>query len=186
MKLSKILTTSVALGALMLTNVSSAAFITGTLEFFGTSSVTGTAANFNVDFGDMDGGTAGDQAMSLLGTDDLSGENGFANVFDFNSTGLPIAPLWSTTNFSFTLTSLTVDLFTFTGMGAVDNVTLSGSGVLSGAGYDDTKYNWDYSSQGKLTFSANTYAVPEPSIVALLGLGLVGMGVATRRKQKAS
>jgi hypothetical protein len=29
-----------------------------------------------------------------------------------------------------------------------------------------------------------TVSVPEPSIVALFGLGLVGMGVATRRKQK--
>jgi hypothetical protein len=32
--------------------------------------------------------------------------------------------------------------------------------------------------------SSSSVAVPEPSIIALFGLGLVGMGVATRRKQK--
>ncbi len=35
-----------------------------------------------------------------------------------------------------------------------------------------------------LTVGINDVAIPEPSIIALFGLGLVGMGVATRRKQK--
>jgi hypothetical protein len=35
-----------------------------------------------------------------------------------------------------------------------------------------------------LTVGINDVAIPEPSIIALFGLGLVGVGVATRRKQK--
>jgi hypothetical protein len=35
-----------------------------------------------------------------------------------------------------------------------------------------------------LKVAINDVAIPEPSIIALFGLGLVGMGVATRRKQK--
>ena len=36
---------------------------------------------------------------------------------------------------------------------------------------------------GDRTYSANVTAVPEPSIIALFGLGLVGLGFARRRRQ---
>ena len=39
--------------------------------------------------------------------------------------------------------------------------------------------------QGNRTYSANVTMVPEPSIIALMGLGLAGLGFARRRKQKA-
>jgi hypothetical protein len=200
MNLLKIISSTVAIGTLCFAGISSATFITGQIEFTGNSVVTGTSANFNIDFSDftamdlaLDAGFkstdfAGAQALTSNGTDDLASIVGLAaTMSDFNSTGLPIAPLWVTDDFSFDLTSLTVDLFTFKSSGAVDNVTLSGQGMLSSTiGLDDTAYTWNYSSQGGLTFSANSTAVSEPSIVALMGFGLLGMAVFRLRKQKSA
>jgi type 1 fimbria pilin len=199
MKLSKILSTSVAIGTLCFAGVSSAAFITGQIEFTGNSVVTGTSANFSVDFSDytaidflLPGAEsytiAGAQALASNGTGDLASITLLdATMYDFNSTGLPVTPLWVTDDFSFSLTSLNVDLFTLTGTGAADSVTLSGQGMLSSTiGLDDTEYTWDYSSQGGLTFSANSTAVSEPSIVALMGFGLLGIAVFRFRKQKSA
>jgi hypothetical protein len=39
-------------------------------------------------------------------------------------------------------------------------------------------------AEAALKVGINDTSIPEPSIIALFGLGLVGMGVATRRKQK--
>jgi hypothetical protein len=58
--------------------------------------------------------------------------------------------------------------------------------LSSTIGLDDTAYTWDYSSQGGLTFSANSTTVSEPSIVALMGFGLLGMAVFRFRKQKSA
>jgi hypothetical protein len=200
MKLSKMVSRAIAIGALCCTSVSMASLITGQIGFTGNSVVTGTSTNFTIDFSDytaidflLPAGSkssdlAGAQALASNGTDDLASIVGLAaTMSDFNSTGLPIAPLWVTDDFSFDLTSLTVDLFTLTSLGAVDNVTLSGQGMLSSTiGLDDTAYTWNYSSQGGLTFSANSTAVSEPSIVALMGFGLLGMAVFRLRKQKSA
>jgi hypothetical protein len=200
MKFSKIISNTVAIGTLCFAGVSSAAFITGQIEFTGNSVVTGTSAGFIVDFSDYTAvdymlvspfkstDIAGAQALASNGTGDLASIVGLAaTMSDFNSTGLPIAPLWVTDDFSFDLTSLTVDLFTLTSLGAVNNVTLSGVGLLSSTiGLEDTAYTWDYSSQGGLIFSANSSQVSEPSIVALMGFGLLGMAVFRLRKQKSA
>jgi hypothetical protein len=202
MKFSKIISNTVAIGTLCFAGVSSAALISGQIDFTGNSVVTGISTSFSVDFSDFTANDyllpgaesytiAGAQALASNGTGDLASIVGIAaTMSDFNSTGLPISPLWVTDDFSFSLTSLNVDLFTIVG-GTVDNVTLSGQGMLSSsiAGLDDTAYTWDYSSQGGLTFSASaedSSPVSEPSIIALMGFGLLGMVAFRRTKQKSA
>ena len=56
-------------------------------------------------------------------------------------------------------------------------------GTLSVTGYDPTPGTWTYSDQGGSSWSAT--AVPEPSVIALLGLGMLGLGIARRKARRS-
>lgn len=96
--------------------------------------------------------------------------------FQFDSFTGPIADFWSIDGFSFELTSITEgftsDPDTF--------LLLEGTGVISKTGYMDTLGTWSFSGDttqgGTFSWSADSTAqVPEPGILALLGIGLIGL-----------
>ena len=113
---------------------------------------------------------------------------GTLDLFDFDinpfagSTSSPVA-VWAQLGvpggFAFSLTSLVIehqdDSF----------LALSGAGFFSAAGYDDTDAVWSLTMQDTgdpspiLTFSASS-AVPEPEMLTLFGLALLGLSLTKR------
>ncbi len=89
----------------------------------------------------------------------------------------PTPALWSVGGFTFDLTNSVVVLQTS------NFLAITGSGTISGNGFDETPGTWSFTSQspaadGVFSFSAGSSAqgVPEGgSTVALLGLGLVAV-----------
>jgi hypothetical protein len=92
----------------------------------------------------------------------------------------PTPGLWSVGGFTFDLLSATV---------VTQNATflsISGTGIVSGNGFDPTSMEWSFSTQrsgtAMFSFSANGVAVPDGgSAVALLGLALTGIELLRRK-----
>lgn len=164
----------------ILSSVASAVPITGTIIFSG-SLTTDTGDVLTADIFTFNNSIGVDSASgSFL---PLSGGSVTYSVLDV--TALPVAPLWSetvaTVLYEFDLNNITLD-----GTLGLTRI-IEGTGTFT-IGVAHTGFgSWSFSTQnpgdaGTFTFSASN--VPEPAILGLLGLGLIGMG-ATRKFRKA-
>jgi hypothetical protein len=147
--------------------------IAGTAKFNTTSLATATSV---VSFSSVTvgGGNTGDFVGIATGT-----AVAMASPYIFNpSTGTPM--LWSVGGFTFDLQSSTINTQNS------NFLTISGTGIITGPGFDPTPGVWAFTSQNAsgrphdtFTFSATTEAVPNVPdggmTVTLLGAALVGL-----------
>jgi hypothetical protein len=171
MKNKIFLTAAASLLALSLSTGASAALITGDVAY---STLSGGPAAWSFDeaantitvgTGEVDY-VSGDFGSIALGTVVTDLPTFTYDVF------VPSVNIWNLGGFSFDLNS--VDSYTE----STGNLLLTGSGTVTADGFDDTTMVWTISGNN-FTFAAAT--VPEPSVIALFGLGLLGLGLARRK-----
>lgn len=186
-----------------------AAFINGSLSFGNTfDSLPGEIVN-NATFFDITSPTAPTSA----GTGDFADvppEPAIASDIDINSAAGTV--IYSVEGFTFTLASIANVQTTALDCNAVglcsDDIAFDITGVVSGAGFDDSLFAGSWTAQGSCagsdasctdlatasaSWSSSLTAlgqdvpppsIPEPGTLALLSLGMIGFGV-TRRRLKA-
>lgn len=106
---------------------------------------------------------------------------GINDGFDGITAVSSIVDFWTIDGFSFELTSIskgfTNDPSTF--------LVLEGIGKMSGNGFDTTAGTWlltgNTNKNGTFSWSAGSTSVPEPGMLALLGIGLVGFAASRKR-----
>jgi hypothetical protein len=161
-----------------------AAFVTGEIAFGGSTVGDDWTTATQIDFlgVNVTGGT-GDFAGVPFGTL-VTIQDPF--VFDPAGSGA-VDPFWTFNSggliYSFALEDWMIN------ERQVDFLDLTGTGTVSITGYDDTPFNWALSLDeagemiAAVSMSNSPVPLPEPGTLGLLGLGLLGMGIARRRKK---
>ena len=115
----------------------------------------------------------------------LAGQYGDIQDFQFDPYVAPIEDFWSVGTFSFELTDVsrgfTADPENF--------LVLNGIGIISSSivGLDNTAATWSFAGDttgtGVFSWSATSASVPEPNILFLLSIGLIGIGIRKNLKK---
>ena len=139
----------------------------------------------NAGFSNVTAGNTGDFAAIALGT-----QAAMATPYIFNPS-TPTPGLWSVGGFTFDLLSSTLVKQT------AGELTIEGTGTVSGNGFTPTNMTWMFTTQNAsgadqamFSFSANSSSVGGPvpdsgAAISLLGIGLIGLGLARRKLAKA-
>lgn len=173
--------------ALLACGTVSAAPITGSIEITGAfdpvdslNNIVTLSAATGIDF-------TSDTGVVVASAGDLAAVAPFTlatmNDFQFSPVLSPNpVTIWAVGGFSFDMDDVVVNSQTAT------NLSLTGSGIVMGGGFDDTSGDWEFTANtvdGSSTFSwssSTLTAVPVPAAVWLFASGLLGMvGVARRR-----
>lgn len=153
--------------------------IAGEITFGGTlTSGTPLASTTTVPFGPVAFVTSSTGDLSALAPGSAASLGSAASFTSFSIAPFsPVAPLWIAGTFRFDLLTLTIT------QQATHNLSLLGTGILSGVGFDPTQFDWSLSADRNVSgsvvaFSAtNSSVVPEPGagVLMLLGAGLIGV-----------
>lgn len=190
--MKKALFASVAAIGLSVASLSAQAIsITGGISFSGDARPA-PAGNWGsatgVDFGTAPNARVSSVSGSYAGVPAGAVAGQLASFTDFTfSPGLAPSPV---TLWTFVYNSLTYS-FVMDTVSVANQSTffldLTGFGTLSITGFDDTRGVWRFTGQqagtpATFSFSSSNEPLPEPSTLALLGLGLLGISAARRRK----
>ena len=152
------------------TGIANAAFITGGMGITGEYSADPTTLTLISATGTSGTGDLGDTVtFGTLGTI----VNGVIVYDPFT----PVVDVLEIGGWQLDLATLIIDPNSTT-----DKLKLSGTGLLSGNGFDATPATWTFSAQNAASYSMSITAVPVPAAVWLFGSGLIGLAGIARRK----